>query len=202
MKMQPTIAILAFCAVLCGAAAARADSLYASAPASSGAPAPVNYFTDPKAHAVGDILTVVISENASGTATASTNANKTQSANFGPGVGSILSLIRTFGLSGSETSNATGTTTRTDALTATIAVTVKKVMPNGNLVVEGSRTVGTNADEQTITLTGVVRPIDISQTNTVQSPQVADAQIKYSGKGPIGEIQHDGIVQKIFKILF
>jgi flagellar L-ring protein precursor FlgH len=183
-------------------AAARADSLYTSAPAAAGAQAPINYFTDPKAHAIGDILTIVITENASGTSTAATNSGKTQSANFGPGVGSILSLIRTFGLSGTETSNASGTTTRTDALSATIAVTVKEVMPNGNLVVTGTRTVGTNADAQTITLTGVVRPIDISQTNTVASQMVADAKIQYSGKGPVGEVQHDGLVQRIFKVLF
>jgi flagellar L-ring protein precursor FlgH len=202
MKMQTTTVIVLVGVVLCSAVAVSADSLYASAPAASGTAAPINYFTDPKAHAVGDILTIVITENATGSSTATTNSNKTQSANFGPGVGSILSLIRTFGLSGTETSNASGTTTRTDALTATIAVTVKAVLPNGNLSVEGSRTVGTNADTQTITLTGIVRPIDISQTNTVQSPQVADAQIKYSGKGPVGEIQHDGLVQKIFKIVF
>jgi flagellar L-ring protein precursor FlgH len=179
-----------------------ADSLYSSAPAATGAAAPINYFVDTKAHGVGDILTIVISESATGSSTATTTQGKTSSASFGPGVGSVLSLIRTFGLSGTQSNNASGTTTRQDTLTATIAVTVKSVMPNGNLVVEGSRTVGTNSEAQTITLTGVVRPADISPTNTVQSPQVADAQIKYSGKGPVGEVQHDGLVQRIFKYVF
>ena len=202
MNMKLVTAIVSVCIVWGLSAAVKADSLYSAAPAASGSQTPVNSFTAPKAHAVGDILTIVITENATGSSTAATTSGKTQSANFGPGVGSILSLIRTFGLSGTETSNAAGTTTRTDALSATIAVTVKQVLPNGNLVVEGSRTVGTNADDQTITLTGIVRPIDISQTNTVQSQQVADAKIKYSGKGPVGEVQHDGLVQKIFRILF
>jgi flagellar L-ring protein precursor FlgH len=181
----------------------HADSLYAAAASTtSGGAAPVNYFTDPKAHAVGDILTVEISETANGSATGTTTGAKSESANFGPGTGNVLSLIRELGLNGSENSSATGTSTRADNLTATIACTVTQVLPNGNMLIEGSRTVGVNAEKQTITLTGTVRPIDIGQGNTVQSQMVAGAKISYSGKGPVGEVQHDGIVRQIFKYLF
>jgi flagellar L-ring protein precursor FlgH len=75
-------------------------------------------------------------------------------------------------------------------------------LPNGNLLIQGSRTVGLNAEAQTVTLTGTVRPVDIQTGNTVSSQMVAGAKISYSGKGPVGEVQHDGLVRKIFKYLF
>jgi len=68
--------------------------------------------------------------------------------------------------------------------------------------VEGKRRVGMNAETQEITLAGVVRPQDIAFDNTIASPLVADAQIKYDGKGPVGDKQHDGIISRIFKFLF
>jgi flagellar L-ring protein precursor FlgH len=150
----------------------------------------------------GDIVTVMVSETASGTTTGTTNGSKSESATFGPGTGTILNLIKTFGLSGSETSKASGDTSRSDNLTATIACTVTQVLPNGNLLIQGSRTVGLNAEAQTVTLTGTVRPVDIQTGNTVSSQMVAGAKISYSGKGPVGEVQHDGLVRKIFKYLF
>jgi len=181
----------------------RADSLYsATASTTSGAPAPINYFTDPKAHAVGDIITVVVTEAASGSSTGTTTGNKSEAASFGPGLGPLLSNIQTFGLNGSETSKANGATNRADTLTATISCTVTSVLPNGNLMIQGTRSVGVNSETQTMTLTGMVRPVDIAQGNTIASPMVANAKIKYSGKGPVSEVQHDGIVRQIFKYLF
>ena len=59
-----------------------------------------------------------------------------------------------------------------------------------------------NAETQNIVLTGVVRPQDVAADNTVQSPLVADAQIKYGGKGPVADKQHAGIITRIFKFLF
>ena len=98
--------------------------------------------------------------------------------------------------------NGTGASSRNDVLTATIAVVVKQVNPNGTMVIEGSKSVGTNSDTEVITLTGLVRISDVAPDNTVQSPLVANAVIHYSGKGPVGEKQRDGIINKIFKVLF
>ncbi len=183
---------------------ARADSLYTCAPNQSTVVnrAPVSYFSDAKAHGVGDLVTVVISENASGTSSGATSGSKSESAQFGSGMGAILNLIHSFSLSGSEDSKAAAATNRADNLTATIACTVQQVLPDGNFLIQGSRSVGVNAETQTITLTGEVRPIDISPLNTVASPLVANANIKYSGKGPVGEVQHDGLIRRIFRLVF
>jgi len=178
-------------------AAANAESLYPTSPATPG-----SLFADDKAQHVGDPLTVVINETSSGNITATTATSKTESADVGPGFGPLLSLLKSFGANTSIAQNGTGASSRNDVLTATIAVVVKQVNPNGTMVIEGSKSVGTNSDTEVITLTGLVRISDVAPDNTVQSPLVANAVIHYSGKGPVGEKQRDGIINKIFKVLF
>jgi flagellar L-ring protein precursor FlgH len=179
--------------------AAFADSLYPQDSTTSGE---ISMFSDTKAHKVGDVLTINVVEAATGNSTATTNASKNENANYGPGAGSILSLIRSFGLSGSLTSAATGVTNRSSGFTATISVIVKEVYPNGTMLVEGEKHVGINSEIEDTTFTGIVRQVDVTPENTVNSGQVANAEIRYSGKGPIGDKQHDGLVTKIFKFLF
>lgn len=164
--------------------------------------APISLYTDVKAHNVGDVLTITVEENASASSTAETKSSKTENEAFGPGTGQILGSIGAFGLGETGSSDGAGSTNRSDTLTTQIAVTVKEVLPNGNLKVEGERKVTMNTETETQTFTGVVRPDDITAENTVPSPLVADAQIKYSGKGPVGDKQHEGIITKIFKLVF
>jgi len=197
-----SLALLAVAATM--AASAQADSLFpgSSTDVAKTSAASVSLFSDNKARRVGDTLTIVISENASTTSQASTKTSKNETLNYGPGFGPILHNIPAFGLNGSIGSNASGSTNRTDNLAASIAVTVTRVLPNGNLAIEGKRKVGMNAETQEITLTGLVRPQDIAFDNTIRSPLVADAQIKYGGRGPVGDKQHDGLISRVFKFLF
>ena len=201
-SLLQSLALLAVAATQ--AASVQADSLFpgSSTDVAKNSAASVSLFSDNKARRVGDTLTIVINENASTTSQAATKNSKNENINYGPGFGPILHNIPAFGLSGSIGSNAAGSTNRTDNLAASIAVTVTQVLPNGNLAIEGKRKVGMNAETQEITLTGVVRPQDIASNNTIQSPLVADAQIKYGGRGPVGDKQHDGIISRLFKFLF
>jgi flagellar L-ring protein precursor FlgH len=185
--------------ILTSTGAALADSLYPQTNTLSGG---VSLFSDTKAHNVGDVLTINVSESTTGNSTAGTSASKTDSFGFGPGTGSILSLIRSFGLSGNMNSTATGATNRSSGLTATISVVVKQVFPNGTMEVEGKKLVGINSEMEETTFTGIVRQVDVATDNTIDSGQVADAEIHYSGKGTVGDKQHDGIVSKISKFLF
>ena len=176
-----------------------ADSLYPQTSTISGT---VSLFSDTKAHNVGDVLTINVTESTTGNSTATTNSSKNDAMAFGPGSGSILSLIRSFGLSGNTTSAATGSTVRTSGLTATLSVVVKQVFPNGTMLVEGKKLVGINSEMEETTFTGIVRQVDVSPTNTIDSGMVADAEIHYSGKGTVGDKQHDGLVSKIAKLVF
>lgn len=93
---------------------------------------------------------------------------------------------------------ADGSTARSERLTATVPATVKKVMPNGNLFIEGHRVVLVNAEEQHFYISGVIRPIDIAQDNSVRSSYVADAEIEFTGRGILTDNQKPGALARFW----
>lgn len=159
-------------------------------------------YADRKAVKEGDILTVLIYESTTASSRADTKTNKSDSASTKPGVGPLLSMLPEWSLSGKTSSQASGATTRSGSLVGKISVVVKEVLPNGSLRVEGSRIVGVNGEKEKITLTGIVRPEDISADNTLPSTAVAQAEIHYEGKGPVGSKQREGLLTKLLKWLF
>jgi flagellar L-ring protein precursor FlgH len=93
--------------------------------------------------------------------------------------------------------SGSGTTTRKEDLVATLTTRVVEVFPNGNLRIEGGKTVTVNNEDQIIVLTGIVRPNDISPQNIVNSKNVLDAKIAYTGKGVISDKQKPGWMVRI-----
>ncbi len=91
-----------------------------------------------------------------------------------------------------------GTTARTERLTATVPALVRKVLPNGNLFIEGHRVILVNAEEHHFYISGVVRPIDIDQENSVKSSMVADAEIEFTGRGILSDNQRQGWISRYF----
>jgi flagellar L-ring protein precursor FlgH len=83
-----------------------------------------------------------------------------------------------------------------------MSVTVVGTKPNGDLIVEGTRTIGISGDRETIALTGVVRPRDITPENTVDSYLIADAEIAYTGKGAAETASRQGFVGRLLNWLF
>ncbi len=162
-------------------------------------------FTDIKANRVGDILTVMIYEQskASQKSETKTQKNTKVGASGGPGIGS-LDFIPLFGMDteNSNTFNGKGENIRNGTLTARMSVTVTSVLPNGDLVIEGSRTVGISGDRETLALTGIVRQKDISPDNTIDSYLIADAEIHYSGKGNANTGSRPGFISRFFGWLF
>jgi len=76
------------------------------------------------------------------------------------------------------------------------------VKPNGDLVIEGTRVLGINNDKEMLILTGIVRPQDISPSNTVYSYQIADAQISYKGKGAASDGGKPGWIIRFLNWIF
>ena len=90
-------------------------------------------------------------------------------------------------LGGQTTLDGQGTTSRTTTLTTTVSARVTHVLRNGNLVLEGSKNVGINSENQVITVRGVIRPIDLDTTNTVLSARLAQMEIQVNGKGVVAD---------------
>jgi len=197
--MSRLIAVaLAALAVIEGAA--YAESLYPTSD-KTGASAP-SLYADKKAHRVGDIVTILINESAVSTQQASTSTKKDSSLKTGPGVGPLLEKIPLFQYSGGDSVKASGTTTRSSSFVTRMSATITKVLDNGNFEIEGTRFVATNKEKEEVKITGTIRKQDIAPDNTVPSECIANAKITHVGSGPVGSRQKEGLISKIFKILF
>ena len=176
--------MLALAALAVAAASAGAQSLY---DAKTFRP----FTADSKAFRPGDIVTIQIVENASATANADTDLKRSNSA------GAELHFRSPIPIAGA-TATATGQfdgggqTARTGQLLATLSVSVRDVLPNGDLLVSGEQLLVINEEQQRINVDGRVRPQDISDTNTVLSNRVADARITYVGEGDLANRQKPG----------
>ncbi len=165
-------------------------------------------YSDIKAHKVGDLVTITVSESSTGSNTASTSTSKASAnqgsiAFSGVGIGSATPSKAAFSLGPYKTSftgtfAGSGSTSRTDTVSAYMTATVVAVLPNGNLVIRGSRWTKVNDELQQIVLEGVVRPVDISDTNTILSQDVAEAKIFMLGKGPVSHNQKPGWLQQVW----
>jgi flagellar L-ring protein precursor FlgH len=157
------------------------------------------FYKDRKALRIGDSLTIRIVETAQASNGADTNASRQSSINAT--INALLGLqgaLARSNLTNLVDANAenefagSGLTSRQGSLTASMTAIVKDVLPNGNLVVQGSRTVLVNHEEQFMTLTGIVRPEDIGRDNLILSTQVADARIAFGGTGIVADKQRTG----------
>ncbi len=195
MKMKKGI-LLAGTLVLCltfAAAPVQAKSLWSNQNWS--------LYSDLKAHDVGDILTIIISESTTTTATKSHTNSKSGNTSVNAGVG-IFDFLKAASAGGSDSFSANGAASDVNSVNGRITVTVVDVMPNGNMIVEGTQSIWQNRDEHKITFRGIVRRADVKYNNTVRSNQVADATLKFDGKGPLNAKQRQGILTQVFNFLF
>ncbi len=158
-------------------------------------------FTDARALHANDLVVINIEEVANATRSADTTLDRSSSS--AAQINAFLGLLKKLKISstdsglnigGSSTSSfkGQGSSDRSESLTATVPAMVMKVLPNGNLFVEGHRAILVNSEEHHFYISGVVRPIDIDQQNSVKSSMVADAQIEFVGRGDLTDNQRQG----------
>lgn len=162
-------------------------------------------FTDARALHANDLVVIKVEEIASANRSANTNlARESSSAAKIDAFLGLLGKLQKAGLDpsigGSSTSafKGEGKSDRSEYLTATVPALVRKVLPNGNLFVEGHRVVLVNSEEQHFYISGVVRPIDIDQENSVKSSMVADAEIEFVGAGDLTDNQKQSFMSRHF----
>ena len=167
-------------------------------------------YEDLRAMRVGDILTIKIVEKHAGTKSADTSAERESTINnslSGVGLGYIgipgirlgAEAMRGLGIDASAKSKfgGKGATSREDTLTGTISTVVTEVMPNGDLRIEGKREVTVNSETQLMSISGIVRRVDVNTKNTVLSSAIADAKIEYSGLGVVDDMQRPGWLVRV-----
>ena len=158
---------------------------------------------DRRASQIDDILTIVVSDKASALSRGTTNSKREAdlkaavTAMGGPTApaGPLAGLA---GANSNTKLTSQGETTRESELTATVSARVVRVLPNGNLVVEGHKQLMVNSEWQTVTLRGVVRAIDINSSNRVSSDRLAELELFINGKGVVNDaIRRPNIVYRI-----
>lgn len=180
---------------------AAADSLWKDGSAQS-------IFADKKAHAIGDILTILVQESA--TAKKQNNTTTSKQAAIDASIQSFLYPASASGLltkkgqlpamkmNSKNDFNGGGQINNSEQITARLAVRVIDVLPNGNLVVEGRRQTAFSGEKQDATLRGTVRSEDIAANNTLYSYNMVDATIQFASKGAISDSQRKGWFSKIW----
>jgi flagellar L-ring protein precursor FlgH len=194
MKMWPKVLLAAICAAPSLAQPAEGKSLYKEDSFRS-------LTADARAHKVGDLLTVLVYENASASSTADTSTGR--DANVG--VTLDLPLPHTSRYKGTHTASAQtgntfrgqGQTERSGQIVAQLTVPVIDVLNNGDLVLAGTQELDINGERQTIHIEGRVRAVDVSDANTVLSTRIADAQISVAGDGTLNDQQKPGWWQRL-----
>ncbi len=156
-------------------------------------------FSDRKAMHVNDLVTVVIDENVMQSSTAQKALSKNNSDQLGGGVftgggntaiNSLANKVTGITNAGFKTNSqnsfsSKGTNSQNEQFTTTISARVIKILNNGNYFIEGSREMLINGEKQIIQISGVIRPYDIDQTNTINSKYMADAKILYKTEGSL-----------------
>ena len=201
-----------------GYPAALAPQTLAVAPTPTPQPASPNslwragartFFADQRARNVGDILTVRIEIDDKAQVANSTNRSRSNSVEAGVpnffGLESHLGKVlpqavdpsNLIGITGETASQGTGVIARSERVSLTVAAVVAGVMPNGNLIIQGRQEVRTNSELRELTVAGIVRPEDISASNTIDHTQIAEARISYGGRGDVTRMQKPPVAQRV-----
>jgi flagellar L-ring protein FlgH len=196
---KPAALALLALSLQCGNSAA--DSLW-----KDGSARPI--FADKKAHAVGDILTILIQENNGSSRQNNTTTAKKASVDasiasflYGPTASGLLTKKGQYPAmkyDASSSFNGGGQINNQETITARLSVKVIDVLPNGNLVVEGRRQTAFSGEKQDAILRGTVRADDVAANNTLFSYNMADATIQFISKGTITDNQNKGWFTRVW----
>ena len=147
---------------------------------------------DNRATQVDDLITVLVVESASAVVNGATKSQRqstvSASVNALGGLKSPKSaLVNLANATSNSQLDGQGTTSRSTSINTNLSARVTHVLPNGYLVVEGTKEVGVNSEHQMVTVRGVVRPSDLSTDNFIRSDQIAQLELQVNGKGVVGD---------------
>ncbi|MCB1645218.1 MAG: flagellar basal body L-ring protein FlgH [Pseudomonadales bacterium] len=162
-------------------------------------------FEDTVARHVGDILIIQLNENTSSTKSSSTTLSKSSDNTIAEPV-ILSSLLQGVDANGGNLNNMSSSndfagsagSDQSNSLQGSISVTITEVLPNGSFLVRGEKWMKLNQGDEYIRITGLVRSVDISANNTVDSTRIADARITYGGSGAMEHANKPGWLARFF----
>lgn len=162
------------------------------------------FFEDIRARRVGDVINVILDERTDATKSASTNANRGTSIGipsptlFGGTISVKGRELLANDISASTDFAGTADSSQSNRLNGSVAVVVDKVLSNGNLRIRGQKNLTLNQGSEVVRVSGLIRAVDITPENTIQSNQIADASITYGGTGLLADSNRAGWMTRIF----
>ena len=192
---------LALAIVAALSAPAMADTLYQAAPPPAAPGHPLRLGPDHKATQVGDLVQVIFNFNVNSTSSDVTSTNNSYNLGLGQGSGlANVSLLRFgAGLQGGRQRQSSKTQAGQNTFVSTMEAQVTDVLPSGALRIAGDQALIVNGQRQTLHVTGLVRPEDIDNTDSVLSTRVANVEAKFDGNF---QEKHKGLIQKILDFIF
>lgn len=160
-----------------------------------------NWVADRRPTSVGDIVTVVVNERTRTKDQGKTDVSKSNNNSVADGVG-IFDFIKAFGFSSKSNMKGDGSTERTHTAQTQITCLVTDILPNGNLIIEGTRDIATHEETLQLQVVGVIRPQDVDSYNQISSDKIANAEIGVKGKGALTRLQKPGILTQILQTIF
>lgn len=150
---------------------------------------------DLRAFQVNDLVTIIVAEQASAVATGDVKTSRTSSVSSSvsslAGPKSALGALNNLAKANTDVGLAgAGTTSRGTQLSTTLSARVTHVLPNGYLVLAGSKDVQVNSEHQEVSVRGIIRPIDLSPGNVISSNQLAQLEIRINGRGVVADAVH------------
>jgi flagellar L-ring protein precursor FlgH len=181
---------------------AAADTLYQAAPPPAAPGHPLRLGADHRAQQVGDLVQVVFNFSVTSASQNARNVNNSYAAGGGAGTGVFnLPFVR---LTSNVTATRQSAENRSDvgsnSFVTSMEAQVVEIMPSGALRIAGNQGLIVDGQKQTLHVTGVVRPEDIDNTDSVLSDRVADVHADFEGK--YTDARHPGILSKIVHWLF
>lgn len=166
------------------------------------------FFRDQRASEPGDILTVLVDVRDEARLKNESSRNRRASENIAAphilGLENKIPLIDAksgVGLTSSSSHAGSGEIDRDERIRLKVAAVVTQRLPNGNLVIQGKQELRVNNEMRELVVAGVIRPQDISGSNTVSYDQIAEARVSYGGKGVISNVQRPRYGQRAVDIV-
>lgn len=158
---------------------------------------------DLRAGVPGDIVTIVVSDQASASATGGTNTSRasTGNAQVSSLAGTLAAgnpLASLLDFSNTRKITSQGETSRNMAFTTTVSARVVATTLNGLLAIEATKETMVNSERQTVVLRGLIRAVDITPGNTIRSDQISDLSLVVNGRGVVDDaIKRPNIVYRL-----